>query len=221
MRQKNKLLPLFFTAGIIFLFAASDCFCQQEAEISPEDKIKKSREYHLAGKKLLEQGNYTGANESFKKAQFLLTGTSDIPVSAADIPDAPQNLPAQTKAERALPNTAIEKPENTLLPTSLAFYTKAIEAAPQNPNLYYNLAMLYLKAREYKIAAEFLKKVIQLRPKDTDAYYNLGVLYESYLKDKSMALTYYNRYLKFISPKEAGNEVREWVRQIKKELETK
>lgn len=219
MPQKNKLLPLFFTAGILFLFAANDCFCQQDAESSPEDKIKKSRENYLAGKKLLEQGNYTGANESFKKAQFLLTGASDKPAPSADIPASPQKLPAQIKTGRPLPETAIVTSSTALPPASIAFYTKAIEAAPGNANLYYNLALIYLNAREYKKASEFLKKVIQLRPKDADAYYNLGVLYESYLQNKSLALTYYNQYLKFVSPKVAGSEIKEWVRQIKKELE--
>lgn len=94
----------------------------------------------------------------------------------------------------------------------------AIELGPKDADIHYNLALLYLKTKQYQEAAACLQKVIQLNPKDKDAYYNLGVLYESYLGDKKKALDYYAQYIKYVSGKGDTPEVKQWMRQLKKEM---
>lgn len=219
MKHKNKLLPFSLAVGIFLTTVAADGLTQQTPEFSHEDTVRKSQEYYTAGKKLLEEGNYTAADEAFKKAQGLLVNASPALVEqiAAPLRTTAEEMPAiASLAEKALEASKKEASQE-----AINLYLKALELAAENPNLHYNLGVEYLKAGEYKKAAESFKKVITLNPKDADAYYNLGALYESYLQDKTRALVYYTRYLKFASQKDTAGEVKEWIRQIKKELRVK
>lgn len=141
-----------------------------------QQRLRKAKDYYLAGEQFLRQGNYTAADEEFKKAQEILGGVSSLP-----------------KEDTGSPKEA---------------GSKAIALEPKNANLHYNLAVEYLKTKQFKAAEQALKKVIQLNPKDKDAYYNLGVLYEIYLEDKRQALDYYCRYLKLAPQAEDAGKVK-------------
>jgi tetratricopeptide (TPR) repeat protein len=121
-------------------------------QLTRQEKIGKAKEYHLAGEQYLQEGNYTAADEAFKKAQQLLGQyvKTDIqpPVTQAQV------LTKEGKSEQPI-----------------AHYLKGLETNPKNPDLYYNLAVEYLKINGYKQAAEALKKVIKLNPRDGEAYY--------------------------------------------------
>ena len=182
---------------------------QPEVRAPQEEKIQKARVYYLSGKALSQQGNYAAADEEFKKAQQLLDG-SRLALSP------PEKTSSPSPAAKALEAAKIGETK-----AALSFYLKAIELSPQNPNLHYNLALVYIKTESFKEAAQALKKTLELNPRDKFACYNLGVLYESYLGDKKKAVNYYSRYVKFASPQDQTSEVKEWIRQLKKELKEK
>lgn len=182
---------------------------QGEVELSAEQKIKKAKEYYLTGKQLIQQGNYSAADEEFKKAQQLLKESSST---------------ATSKTQPALQSPvakAWEVAKKGGLEEAILQYVKAISLEPQNPDLHYNLAIEYLKTNQFMKASEAFKRVIQLNPKDKDAYYNLGVLYESYFGDKKQAIAYYAKYIKLASRKEDTRQVKAWIRQIKAEIKRK
>ena len=220
MKHKSKLLPFSLAVGIFLTTVAADGLTQQTPEFSHEDTVRKSQEYYTAGKKLLEEGDYAAADEAFKKAQGLLINASP-PVRVEQITTPPLTTPEKIPIEPSLAGKALAASKKEASQEAINLYLKALELAAENPNLHYNLGVEYLKAGEYKKAAESFKKVITLNPKDADAYYNLGALYESYLQDKTRALVYYTSYLKFASHKDTAREVKEWIRQIKKELRVK
>lgn len=225
--MRNKAYrPLFFLL-IVHCSLLTVCRAQQDEGLSQEEKTRKAREYYASGKALLEQGDYKGADAQFKKAQGLLT--QNLPS------DKPKSSPSGSSQNLTLSEADRQPPEETLSPAkkaweaakkganqeAISLYQEAITALAPNANLYYNLALEYLKTKRFREAAQAFKRAIQLNPRDKDAYFNLAVLYESYLNDKKQALGYYSQYLKYASPNDNTAEAREWVRQIKKELKAR
>ncbi len=183
-----------------------------------EAATQEAREHFASGKKLMQEGNYSAADEEFKKAQEILKSSSgpDL-VSGLDAPEANQETSAGkikkiTKEKHFEPEQILDPPEN------ISYYLEAIKKNPKDSDLYYNLAVVYLKNNQYADAAGSLKKALSLNPKDKNAYYNLAVLYESYLNDKRQALEYYSRYLRLSSKADDTREIKSWMNQIKKEL---
>lgn len=202
---KNKFLTCLF---IIILYTT--VAAQGEVEFSAEEKLKKAKEFYLTGKELMQQGNYSAADEEFKKAQQLLKGAS--PPLTSKTPSVLLTTPGQPQ---------VSPPPQPALQSPVAKAWEAANLQPQNPDLHYNLAVEYLKTNQFTKAAEAFKRVIQLNPRDKDAYYNLGVLYESYLGDKKQAIAYYTKYIKLTSRKEYTSQVKDWIRQIKAESKRK
>ena len=200
--MRKKVYGLWFMVYGIFLLSTPS-YAQQNIRPSQEEKVQKARDHYAAGKQLVQESNYSAANDEFKKAQALLQDAS-----------LENPLPVKEAPKAIVPETNKEGDADE----ALSFYLKAIELAPGDIDLHYNLALLYLKTKQYKEAAARLEKVIQLNPKDKDAYYNLGVLYESYLGDKKKALDYYAQYIKYGSANTDALEVKQWMRQLKKEL---
>jgi tetratricopeptide (TPR) repeat protein len=187
MINKRKISCLI----IILIFLSSRLLQAQETKSSREQILQKSREHYDEGGRLYKQGDYSGADEAFKKAQRLLESLEKEQVNIE---------------EKAKGNSPIENIENK------AQETKA------SANLHYNQAIEYLKTRQFTQAAKEFNQVIQLNPKDKDANYNLGVLYESYLGDKKRAKFYYTRYIK-LAPRAADiADVKLWLCQIEREL---
>lgn len=220
--MKNKFLTCLF---IIILHTS--VAAQGEVELSAEQKIKKAKEYYLIGKQLIQQGNYSAADEEFKKAQQLLKESSSTVTSKTQpvlvtTPSQPQVSPPPQPALQSPVAKAWElAKKGEALEEAILQYLKAISLEPQNPDLHYNLAVEYLKTNQFMKASEAFKRVIQLNPKDKDAYYNLGVLHESYLGDKKQAIAYYTKYIKLTSRKEYTSQVKAWIRQIKAESKRK
>lgn len=203
---KRRLM--FLATG--FCLLVSGTYVQQKAEASTrEETLQDAQKHYAAGKELIQQGNYAAANHEFKKAQGLLQAVSlENPLSTKD---ALKAIVPETNKSRTLQQAAGYSGK-------VRDYLKAIGLAPGDVDLHYNLALLYLKTKQYQEAARSLEKVIQLNPKDKDAYYNLGVLYESYLGDKKKALDYYAQYIKYGPENGDALEVKQWMRQFKKEL---
>lgn len=207
---KNNSFSILF--GCLILVYPVLSFAQGvDIGLSKEEKVKKAQEYYSFGRELARQGNYTQANEEFKKAQQLLA--REGPESAAE-PSAPVN---NTKTQAIPPKKEIEplivKGTSEEMVTR---YLRATEVFPNDPNLYYNLGVEYLKSNHFSLAAQAFNQVIRLNPKDKDAYYNLGVLFESYFNDKNQAIIYYSQYLKLANRPEDASRVRGWIKQIKK-----
>lgn len=219
--KKTKLLQnniSFFFATLLISWAifVFPCFSQAGKDLSQEEKVQRSQSYYEEGKKLLADGKYAEADKAFKNAQQLLSGTSSsasfMPLEETPLATAPSGPSITEKAFAASLKGSSQE--------AIALYLEAIEASEGDANLYYNTAIEYLKTNQFRKASEFFKKAILLNPKDTNAYYNLGVLYESYLSDKRQALHYYSQYLK-LAPSKDTQEIKEWIRQIKKELRVK
>ena len=211
-------------------------FAQDTESLKRQEKLQNAQKHYAAGKELIRQGNYAAANQEFKEAQGLLEGASDHSQSQAQdalkaiVPETNQPAGSGLASDSQNHQPAGQKDGNA--DETLSFYLKAIKLAPKDIDRHYNLALLYLKTKQYKEAAACLEKVIQLNPKDKDAYYNLGVLYESYLGDrpegdgaasnsrshKKKALDYYAQYIKYGSAKGDALEIKQWIRQLKKEL---
>ena len=122
------------------------------------------------------------------------------------------------KSKKITKERYLEPGRQSSPPENISYYLEAIKKNPEDSDLHYNLAVVYLKNNQYADAAGSLKKAVSLNPKDKNAYYNLAVLYESYLNDTRQALEYYSRYLRLSSKAEDTREVKSWMNQIKKEL---
>lgn len=227
-----------FFLSIVHCSLSAVCRAQQYAGLTQEEKVQKAREHYASGKALLEQGDYRAADAQFKKAQGLLNQDSSISPDTAGSSlranEASEAIFSEIASSPAAPRN--DHPSNTLsvakraweaaqkgaAQEAVSFYQEAINASPANANLYYNLALEYLKLKRFKEAAQAFSRAVQLNQRDKDAYFNLAVLYESYLNDKKQALGYYTQYLKYAgSPNDNNAEVKEWVRQIKKELKAR
>ena len=157
----------------------------------------------------MQEGNYSAADEEFKKAQEILKSSSTLNANHETVAGKTRE---RTKEKHFEPEQILDPPENT------TYYLEAVKKNPKDSDLYYNLAVVYLKNNQYADAAGSLKKALSLNPKDKNAYYNLAVLYESYLNDKRQALEYYSRYLRLSSKADDTREIKSWMNQIKKEL---
>jgi tetratricopeptide (TPR) repeat protein len=218
--------------GTLWLSAA--CFAELDMELPREEKVQRAREHYASGKAFLEQGDYKGADAQFKKAQDLLAQGSSLPApkglslpagKQAILPEAASS-PAAHRDDRpsdtiSVAKKAWEAAKGDAPEEAISFYQQAINTCAPNSDLYYNLALEYLKTKRFREAAQAFKRAVQLNQRDNDAYFNLAVLYESYLNDKKQALGYYSQYLKYASPGDNTAEAKEWVRQIKKELKAR
>ena len=228
-----KLPKVIIAAGVYFIFAFSPgLFAQEASRYGKEEQLQKANEYWLAGKRFLAQGNYGAADAEFKKAQGLLPAAikeespgpavwpNQDPQAKKENDAAKLSLPEANPTEAKKPSPQINGSKESSPQDIISLYRRAAELIPGNSHLYYNLAVGYLKAKQYPEASGALRKAIQINPKDKEACYNLAVLYDSYLNDKKQALFYYGRYLGLSPKAEDAQEVRAWMRQINKELKT-
>ncbi|MFH1577452.1 MAG: hypothetical protein ABIC18_00055, partial [Candidatus Omnitrophota bacterium] len=162
----------------------------------------------------------------FKKAQELLdrlepqgavieekTETKPPQAVVKDKKEAPLTSETENDIGKALAFTKNKESEK-----AISYYLKAIDAIPDNAGLHYNLAIEYLRTRQFHQATDELHKVIQLNSKDKDAYYNLGILYEIYLGDLERAKFCYNRYIEFAAGADDTNNVKLWIMEIDKKI---
>lgn len=206
MRSRIRSINLLVFAIIILQLQTGYALAQERQE-----RAQKAREYFLAGKELIRQGNYAAADSEFKKAQQLLQDAL-LPVVSAKA--EPKPAVVREEAEKPKETKEIHK----LTEDPISDYLGAIRINPKNPDLHYNLACEYIKTNEYKLAEEEFKRALQLNHRDKDACYNLGVLYENYLDDRNMAVYYYGRYIGLAPRADDVWRVRVWVNDLKKQI---
>lgn len=211
MKHASKISILSFFLFSVLRSPFSVAYAQEAA-------TREAREHFASGKKLMREGNYAAADEEFKKAQEILKNSSgpDL-VSGLNALDASQETGAG-KSKKITKERCLEPGRQSSPPENISYYLEAVKKNPDDSDLHYNLAVVYLKNNQYAHAAGSLKKAVSLNPKDKNAYYNLAVLYEGYLNDKKQALEYYSRYLRLSSKAEDTREIKSWMNQIKKEL---
>lgn len=91
------------------------------------------------------------------------------------------------------------------------------EYAKKEASLRYNLAVALTNAGMINEAILEYQAVMRLDQAMADAYYNIGVLYE-YQRDKENALYNFQRYIELAPEAEDIDDVRDWVEQLKAEL---
>lgn len=222
--MSNKLYKSVLLFSLSVVFICGNSLAQDDFGLDPRQKAQKAQEYYLKGKELSAKGEFSAANAEFKKAQQLL-GPNQAQVAAAVEQPAVKTAvlnPAEqaVKTQQTAPiETKRSEPE---VVKDTAYYLKVIEKDPKNSNLYYNLALEYIRNNQFKLAAQALSQVIMINPKDADAYYNLGVLTESYSSDKKQAMACYKKYVE-LAGAQAGDvaQVKLWMKKLKKELKEK
>ncbi|MFC1592401.1 tetratricopeptide repeat protein [Candidatus Omnitrophota bacterium] len=203
------------------------CVSAQESEVSRSQLVEKSKQHYQEGEKLYAEGNYSGADEAFKKAQDLLDYIEPPELvvekqAAGSIPAGNnKDIAVEEEARVDYLKKALEFSNRGASQKAIPNYLKAIESIPANADIYYNLAVEYLKTKQFDLAAEAFQQVIRLNPRDKDAHYNLGVLYEGDIKDLRQAKFHYSRYVKLAKKGSDVNEVRKWIRDINEQLKLK
>ncbi len=79
---------------------------------------------------------------------------------------------------------------------TLNLLTKAVKIDPVNEEGHFQLAMLFLRQKDFAHAITNFEKVIELNPKSADTFFNLGFIYaveKNYIKSEEM----YKRVIKF------------------------
>ena len=227
MNNKYKILSyLVIILIIISLLIIKDAVIvwAQKLELSRGQVLEKSKQHFQQGEAFYNQGDYSRADEEFRKAQELLEGLkqqeADIEQEIKEEDSFIEDMSAEPEVENydEYLKKALAFAKSGESERAISHYQKAIVLAPDKSNLHYNLAIEYLKTKQFTQAAEELNKVIRLNPKDKDAYYNLGVLYENYLRDIKRARFYYLRYIKFAPQAADIDNVKAWIRQIDSEI---
>ncbi|MCH1429953.1 MAG: tetratricopeptide repeat protein [Chlamydiales bacterium] len=84
---------------------------------------------------------------------------------------------------------------NTLFWDKLAIkcYRKLMKENPNNPLIFNNLALAYLRVSKSKQAIKYFRKAISIDKEYLDPYYHLGKLFQQ-LEQKKQALYYLKKY---------------------------
>lgn len=161
MMKIPKLITQIFLACLVIIVLPTGIPAQQEPELSTGQKAQKAKEHYLIGKQLIQQGNYSAADEEFKKAQQLLKGASSTvtsktqpvlqsPVAKAENPDLHYNL-------------AVEYLKTNQFMKASEAFKRVIQLNPKDKDAYYNLGVLhesYLGDKKQAIA--YYTKYIKL-----------------------------------------------------------
>ncbi|MFH1767703.1 MAG: hypothetical protein ABH858_00895 [Candidatus Omnitrophota bacterium] len=202
------------SVSIFILLFSFNLPAEEGQKVSVKERIQ---QHYLKGKEYISKGDYLKANEEFKQAEGLLRGVQ-----------APQRseiaeIPAKLKVQESIPPEAkgiLERIGKLRTVSNSAeivkMYLELSEVMPDNPDVYYNLAVNYLRGSHYWRAHEALKEVIRLNPDDKDACYNLAVLNESYIGDKNLAVSYYKKYLELDPQAKDKSSVESWIESLQK-----
>jgi cytochrome c-type biogenesis protein CcmH/NrfG len=156
---------------------------------------------------------------SSKKEEMPLTGVppsgSGSPVDyqqrIAELEKAvtsdPKNLQAWTMLANDYYDT--DQPQK-----AINTYGKALELAPDNPNLLTDQGVMYKRAGQFDKALANFKKAQQLDPKHLQSLYNMGIIYDEDLKQPDKAMQTWNHYLELDSTSPAAQQVKRMIGQI-------
>ncbi len=160
-------------------------YFEKSSNIKPEDTTA----YYYAGIAAQQNENYDAALTNYYKLIELDYHNEDIYSSMvylerAHNEDNEKALEVLSKAREHYPdNEALMKEEiNLLIITEKTDQAKskleaAIQAEPDNANLYYNLAYISEQTGDMDEAVEYYKKAIEVEPEYFDATFNLAVNY--------------------------------------------
>ncbi len=192
--------------GLIIVFLFSMVASGKDG--TSNDYIAKAKEHYDKGKEHSLKGEYSKANEEFKKAEEILSkGKYEEKVSSRHLSlGTDKNIVVQQIIENAKKASLRSSPQE-----AIKYYLDLLNFAPDNPDIYYNLGVEYLKKYDYFDAVQEFMHAIRLNPRDADACYNLGILYEIFLNDKKMAVFYYKKYLDINPHARDRKIVEEWI----------
>jgi putative inorganic carbon (HCO3(-)) transporter len=139
--------------------------------------------------KLSEQGNQD------KAIQFAKTAISE---SDRAVTLSPANV--NLKRDRASMFIKLSIINPNLLTLTRDTLTVAIQQAPTDAKLYYNLALSYVRTGDNKGAIDTLKQTIELKPNYTKAYYALGLIYLDEVEEE-LAKQQFQYILEKLDPK--------------------
>jgi tetratricopeptide (TPR) repeat protein len=187
--KKNDIMKDLLGAGIIVMCMACSHICAGQSTDNAGE-LKKVEDFYNAGKKYMQAGNFSAANEEFMKAELVLRLRREMPTELLTFDSV------------AAPNAAIEAnvvPEHAL-----------------EPNVYYNLGVGALQKGDFAQAESAFLRVLQINPLDKEACYNLGVLYEKFLDRPEEAVRYYTRYINLTDDADRDVEqVKSWIKEMK------
>ncbi|HKT36485.1 MAG TPA: caspase family protein [Nitrospira sp.] len=83
----------------------------------------------------------------------------------------------------------------------------AVQYAPNNPDSYYTLGLVYEKRGQYAEAERAFRAALAVNPNYVDVYFTLGALYADELKDQKKAVEAYERYLELGGTHNRAREV--------------
>jgi tetratricopeptide (TPR) repeat protein len=78
---------------------------------------------------------------------------------------------------------------------SLTAARAAVQYAPQNPDSYYSLALVFEKQGQYRDAEQALQQALAVNPAYADIYFSLGTLYGDHLNEPQKSVDAFRRYL--------------------------
>lgn len=141
-----KYFSAFLALTLTFLIINESLIAQaQEAESSRKQILEKSREYFREGERLFNQGDYSGADEKFKKAQRLLECLQE-----KQIQEQARQLEAVDYAQQLKEgnpdfhyNLAIEYLKAEKFNQAAEELHKVIRLNPEDEDAHYNLGVLY------------------------------------------------------------------------------
>lgn len=138
----------------------------------------------------LEQGNATGASQ---------LATQAIAQSDHAITISPNNVNFWKNRTKIYYAFAPFQPQ--FLKSAIESLEVAAKLSPQDPKIWYNLAILYNQNSEKQKAVETMGKAIELKPNYKDAYYGLFVLLTEDKKTDA-AKSVIMKYLEIVDPKD-------------------
>ena len=71
----------------------------------------------------------------------------------------------------------------------------AVQHAPQNPDSYYSLALVFEKQGQFRDAEQAMQQALAVNPAYTDVYFSLGTLYADHLNEPQKSVDFFRRYL--------------------------
>ncbi|MDD5347968.1 MAG: tetratricopeptide repeat protein [Candidatus Omnitrophica bacterium] len=202
MTLEKRGRGLVAVAVVALLCVAADLAAQDDVWQRKEDKLSQAQRHYDAGKRHMQEGNYTAANAEFNRVELLLQDAQGI------YPEPPQETPAP---EEYVP---VDEKEKKRMEHALSYYLQELKKETNNPDYYYNLGIEYLINGQFAQAEEAFKLVVNLNPLDKDACYNLGILYENYLGNRDKALKYYQQYTNIAPDAPDAGTVRGWIANL-------
>ena len=196
---------LFITIIFVFYFIVP----LRAQEVADSDYLKRAEQHYQKGKEYFLNKDYIKANEEFKKAEEILAAEENKKSTVLKNASSKNTIQKKSSVKRKM--SFVYKPENVM------DYLKLLEVMPGNPDIHYNLGILYLRRNDYFDAAQEFMQAVRLNPQDADACYNLGILYEIFLNDKKMAVFYYRKYLEINPEAQDRGIVESWIKELSKD----